>query len=117
MARKRKHSILVYGPAEAARRTIEHLRRKYDEARNNPEARREWVNNYFEHIGEYVENPSRTAEAEKKLETWYETLEHEVAPEYAKVMAKAKAEYYRRLAEKLSETSGYSEWAEREEEI
>ncbi|QXJ36587.1 hypothetical protein [Saccharolobus shibatae] len=105
MGRKHKHSILIYGPAGTAKRTIQHLKEKYRQAQSNPEVRREWVDKYFKDIGDYIDNPERTKEAEEKLGTWYEVLVSNVAPEFARAMQKAKAVYYRKLAEKLGESS------------
>ena len=102
MARRSKHSILVYGPRETAKRAIDHLKDKYEEAKANPAVRKEWMERYFNDIGEYVENAERRKEAEEKLATWYEVLISDVAPNYARAMQEAKAKYYKRLAEKLS---------------
>lgn len=114
MARKHRHSILIYGASGAARRTIKHLKEKYEEAKNNPEVRKEWLDRYFSNLGEYIMSPERTKEAERKLTTWYEVLEEEVAPEFAKAVQKAKATYYKRLASKLEEDVEEDEESEKE---
>ncbi|BDB97930.1 hypothetical protein [Saccharolobus caldissimus] len=113
MARRHKHSILIYGARETARKTVDNLKDKYEKAQMDPNVKREWLNNYFEKIGGYIESPERRKEAEEKLETWYGVLVTNVAPEFAKAMQKAKSEYYRKLAEKIGEmaeernTEGY----------
>ena len=102
---RRKHSIAIYGAEATAKKTIEHLKEKVQEAKVNPSMRNAWVDKYFHGIEDYAENPERVAEAQRKLETWYNVLETNVAPEFSKVMSKARAEYYKRLAEKYNEMS------------
>jgi hypothetical protein len=102
---RRKHSIAIYGAEATAKRTIEHLKEKVQEAKVNPSARSAWIEKYFHGIEDYADNRERLEEAERKLETWYEVLETDVAPEFSKAMSKARSEYYKRLAEKYSELS------------
>jgi len=102
---RRKHSLAIYGAEATAKKTIEHLKEKVQEAKVNPSARNAWIDKYFRGIENYAEDPDRIEEAERKLSTWYEVLETNVAPEFSKVIGKARAEYYKRLAEKYNEMS------------
>jgi len=102
---RRKHSLAIYGAEATAKKTIEHLKEKVQEAKVNPSMRNAWIEKYFTGIEDYAENPDRIEEAQRKLETWYEVLETDVAPEFSKAMSKARAEYYKRLAEKYNEMS------------
>ena len=102
---KRKHSIAIYGAEATAKKTIEHLKEKVQEAKVNPSMKSAWIDKYFHGIEDYAENKERLEEAERKLSTWYEVLETDVAPEFSKTMSKARAEYYKRLAEKYAEMS------------
>ena len=102
---RRKHSLAIYGAEATAKRTIEHLKEKVQEAKVNPSARSAWVDKYFRGIEDYADNPERLADAQRKLETWYEVLETNVAPEFSRTMSKARAEYYKRLADKYNEMS------------
>jgi hypothetical protein len=102
---RRKHSIAIYGAEATAKKTIEHLKEKVQEAKVNPSMKSAWVDKYFHGIEDYAENPERIADAERKLETWYEVLETNVAPEFSRAMSKARSEYYKRLAEKYNEMS------------
>ena len=102
---RRKHSLAIYGAEATAKKTIEHLKEKVQEAKVNPSARSAWVEKYFHGIEDYADNRERLEEAQRKLETWYEVLETNVAPEFSKVMSKARSEYYKRLAEKYAEMS------------
>jgi len=102
---RRKHTLAIYGAEATAKKTIEHLKEKVQEAKVNPSAKSAWIDKYFRGIEDYADNPMRTAEAQRKLETWYNVLETDVAPEFSKTMSKARAEYYKRLAEKYTEMS------------
>ena len=102
---KRKHSLAIYGAEATAKKTIAHLKEKVQEAKVNPSIRSAWIDKYFHGIEDYAENKERLEEAERKLSTWYEVLETDVAPEFSKTMSKARSEYYKRLAEKYAEMS------------
>jgi len=102
---RRKHSLAIYGAEATAKKTIEHLKEKVQEAKVNPSERSAWIEKYFTGIEDYAENPQRLEEAQRKLETWYEVLETDIAPEFSKTMSKARSEYYKRLAEKYAQLS------------
>jgi len=71
-----------------------------------------WEQNYFSGIEKYADDPERVRAAEEKLGTWYGVVMDNVAPRYSRVMAKARAEYHKRLARKykrLAEEEGEEE--------
>jgi len=107
---RRKHRLEVDGPDATAKRTIERLTEKVKEAQVNPALKQHWEQNYFSGIEKYADDPDRVRAAEEKLGTWYDVVTGNVAPGYSRVMAKARAEYHRRLANK------YKRLAEAEEE-
>nr|WP_176579801.1 hypothetical protein [Acidianus ambivalens] len=116
MARKRKHSILIYGPEGAAKKTVEDLKKKVERAEVEPAVKHEWEDRYFSGIANYATSPERTKAAEEKLTVWYEVLMRSLAPKYAEDAAKAKAEYYRELARKMKKEENPAEEAEEEYE-
>jgi hypothetical protein len=63
---RRKHSIAIYGAEATAKKTIEHLKEKVQEAKVNPSARSACVEKYFHGIEDYAENPERIEESRKK---------------------------------------------------
>ena len=69
-----------------------------------------WEQNYFSGIEKYADDPERVRNAEEKLATWYGVVMDDVAPQFSRVMMKARANYHRRLAQK------YKHLAEAEEE-
>jgi len=101
----------VEGPESTAKRTIERLTQKVKHAQATPGERESWEQKYFNGIEKYAEDPERVRAAEEKLAVWYNVVMDNVAPEYSRVMAKAKAEYHKRLANK------YKRLAEEEEGI
>jgi MinD-like ATPase involved in chromosome partitioning or flagellar assembly len=113
MARKEKHSIVIYGPEKTAKKTVDNLKNKVASAEADPAVKHAWENAYFNGVARYATNPERTRVAEEKLAAWYEVLETSVAPKFAEEMAKAKAEYYRKLAKKLESSTEAEEEYER----
>ncbi len=54
--------------------------------------------------------------AEEKLGTWYSVVMDNVAPRYSRVMAKARAEYHKRLARKYKRLAEEEEGEQEEED-
>jgi len=106
---RRKHRLEVDGPDATAKRTIERLTEKVKEAQASPTTKYNWEQKYFSGIEKYADDPERIRAAEEKLSTWYGVVMDDVAPRYSGVMAKARAEYHKRLARK------YKRLAEAEE--
>jgi len=109
----------VEGPAATAKRTIERLTEKVKEAQASPTTKYNWEQKYFSGIEKYANDPERQRVAEEKLGTWYGVVMDNVAPRYSRVMAKARAEYHKRLAKKyrrLAEAEAEEEGVEGEED-
>ena len=109
ITKRRKH-LEIDGPDATAKRTIERLTEKVKEAQVSPALKQHWEQNYFSGIEKYADDPERVKAAEEKLSTWYDVVMDNVAPGFSRVMAKARANYHRRLAQK------YRRLAEAEEE-
>jgi len=108
ITKRRKH-LEIDGPDATAKRTIERLTEKVKEAQVSPALKQRWEQNYFSGIEKYADDPERVRAAEEKLSMWYGVVMDDVAPRYSGVMAKARAEYHKRLARK------YKRLAEAEE--
>ena len=74
-----------------------------------------WEQNYFSGIEKYADDPERVRNAEEKLATWYGVVMDDVAPGFSGVMAKARAEYHKRLAKKYRRLAEAEEEAEEDE--
>jgi len=106
---RRRHSIALEGAEATAKKTIQHLQEKVKEAQANSSVRDKWLSKYFDNLQSYAEDPLRTAAAEAKLSTWYHVVEENVAPEFSRAMSNARAEYYKRLAEKYKSLAAAEE--------
>jgi len=106
---RRRKRLEIDGPDATAKRTIERLTEKVKEAQVSPALKQHWEQNYFSGIEKYADDPERVRAAEEKLGTWYNVVMDNVAPQFSRVMMKARAEYHKRLARK------YKRLAEEEE--
>jgi len=75
-----------------------------------------WEQKYFSGIEKYADDPERVRAAEEKLGTWYNVVMDNVAPQFSRVMMKARAEYHKRLAQKYRRLAEAEEEEEAEEE-
>ena len=104
------------GPEATAKRTIERLTEKVKEAQLSPALKQRWEQNYFSGIEKYADDPERVKAAEEKLGTWYNVVMDNVAPQFSRVMMKARAEYHKRLARKYKRLAEEEEEGEQEED-
>ena len=112
---KRRKHLEIEGPDATAKRTIERLTEKVKEAQASLALKQRWEQNYFSGIEKYADDPERVRNAEEKLATWYGVVMDDVAPGFSGVMAKARAEYHKRLAKKYRRLAEAEEEAEEDE--
>ena len=114
---RRRKRLEIDGPDATAKRTIERLTEKVKEAQASPTMKYNWEQNYFSGIEKYANDPERVRAAEEKLGTWYNVVMDNVAPQFSRVMMKARAEYHKRLARKYKRLAEEEEGEQEEDEL